>query len=162
MRLELTVSPSTSGSGGRRVYLGSPALPIVASGSYLRHRAAARRAQREQRRYRWIRRALLGVTAAALYGIIGGDLLHLARAKRSVMSTEIRKDAQTLTKDLENLSQTSPLQGDWENMSPLAFTSAAALVDKNDPAQLDALLSSQPVETISRASFPQTPHDNTP
>jgi len=44
-------------------------------------------------------------------------------------------------------------------MSPLALTSAAALVDKNDPAQIDALLSDQPVETISRASFTETTGD---
>lgn len=151
--------PSTSRSGGRRVHLGSPALPIVASGAYLRHRAAARRAQRAQRRYRRIRGVLLVVTAAALYCIIGSDLLQLARAKRSVMSTELRKDAQTLTKDLENLRQAGPLQGDWENMSPLALTSAAALADKSDLAEIDALLSDQPVETISRASFTGTTRD---
>ena len=154
--------PLTSRPGGRRVHLGSPALPIIAPGSYLRHRAAARRAQRAQRRYRWIRRACLGVTAAALYFIIGSDLLQLARAKRGVMSTELRKDAQTLTNDLENLGLSGPLQGDWENMSPLALTSAAALVDKNDPAQIDAMLSDQPIETISRSSFISAPSDNTP
>ena len=151
--------PLTSRPGGRRVHLGSPALPIVAPGSYLRHRAAARRAQRAQRRYRWIRRACLGVIAAALYCIIGSDLLQLARAKRGVMATELRKDSQTFTNDLENLGLAGPLQGDWENMSPLALTSAAALVDKNDPAQIDALLSDQPVETISRASFTETTRD---
>jgi hypothetical protein len=140
----------SSRSHGRRVHLGAPVIAVNPSGVYLRHRVAAARAQRARRRAMWRIRLLLVAGLALLYFAIGRDLLMLGRARLNEASMSVRKDVHGITHDLKRLIRTSRLS-DSTPVSPVAFTSAAALVNAADPDGLDDFLSDQPVEAYSRA-----------
>ncbi len=64
---------------------------------------------------------------------------------------EIRMDTQRLTKDLERIVDTSQVRSASESVSPIAFTSAAALIGEGDPDDVDAWLCDEPVRFSSRA-----------
>ncbi len=133
-----------------RVHLGSPVVPINPPASYLRHRAAVARAYRLRRRAIWRRRMLLAVVCSLLYLAIGRELIALLRAKKDTMAMEIRHDAHTLANDIERIADVSGAQAAYGTGSPVAFTSAAALARREDPDDIDAWLSDDPVGFQSR------------
>lgn len=132
------------------MYLGAPVVAVNSSGAYLRHRVAAARAQRRRRRAAWRLRLFLVTGLALLYFAIGRDLLMLGRARLDEASMSIRKDVHGLTHDLKRLIGANRLS-DTTPVSPVGFTSAAALANAADPDSLDDFLSDQPVEVHSRA-----------
>jgi hypothetical protein len=144
------VTASPKRVSGRRAQLGAPVVPINSSGRYLRHRVAADEAYHSRRRALWWHRAALAVIAGLFYLAIGRDLLALARAKKDSAVMEIRYDTHQVVGDLQRIAGAANLASN-ENMSPLAFTSAQAMAAKGDPGEVQALLSSQPIETQSRA-----------
>jgi len=75
-----------------------PRMSISATGTYLRHRAAADRAHREARRRLWRRRVILLALAAVLYFAVGRDLVQLGLASYRAKQTELRQDSQAPTK----------------------------------------------------------------
>jgi len=91
------------------------------------------------------------VVCGLLYFAIGRDLIALARAKKDAMATGVRRDAQRLTKDVERIVGESRLLTASESTSPVAFTSAAALANREDPDDIDSWLCDEPVEFHSRA-----------
>lgn len=135
---------------GRRVHLGAPIVPINPPASYLRHRAAVARASRARRRAMWLHRLLFAVASGLLYFAIGRDLISLASAKKDVTATAIRRDVQTLSNDLERMTDAGQLRAALDNGSPVAFTSAAALAGKENPEDIDAVLAGDLVELQSR------------
>jgi len=126
-------------------------VPINPPAAYLRHRAAVARADRARRRAMWRRRLLLAVVCGLLYFAIGRDLIALGRAKKDTMVMEVRHDAHGLAKDVERIVEVGRLQTASESTSPLAFMSAAALVSRGSPGDVDAWLCEEPVEFRSRA-----------
>jgi len=88
-----------------RAQLGSPFIPVNAPASYLRHRAAAVRAQRTRQRTGRLRWIAVMATIAALYVAIGHELALLTRAKLSLVSAEVRGEVGSLTKDLGNIGR---------------------------------------------------------
>lgn len=132
------------------MYLGAPVVAVNSSGAYLRHRVAAARAQKRRRRAMWRLRLFLVTGLALLYFAIGRDLLMLGRAQVNEASMSVRKDVHGLTRDLKRLIGNNRMS-DSTPVSPVAFTSAAALANAADPDSLDDFLSEQPVETYSRA-----------
>jgi len=55
-----------------------------------------------------------------------------------------------MNKDIERIADASRVQAAYESGSPVAFTSAAALAGREDPDDIDAWLSSEPVDFQSR------------
>jgi len=135
----------------RRRQLGSPVVPVNPSPAYLRHRAAAQQAYRAQRRARWWYRAAALVLLLVLYFAIGRDLIALGRATKNGAVMEARYEVHALAKDVEDVAQCAQLTSASEYTSPIAFTSAAALVQRGDPEDIDAWLSDDPIDTLSRA-----------
>lgn len=126
-------------------------IPINPSATYLRHRVAVERASRARRRtIRW-RRLLLALICGVLYFAIGRDLVSLARSRTDTLAMEIRRDVQTLSDDVGQITGASQVQAAHEITSPVAFTSAAALASKDNPEDIDAWLSGDPVTFESRA-----------
>lgn len=120
------MSTSPSPSGSRRLQLGSPTISVIPSGSYLRHRVAAEAAFRSRRRAAWRLRALAAVGAALFYIAIGRELVQLTRAKTSLFCTVVRRDTQTLSKDLANLAQIGRLRADPAAVLPEGLDSPLA------------------------------------
>ena len=135
----------------RRRQLGSPVVPVNPSRAYLRHRAAAQQAHRAQRRARWWYRGAALVLLLALYFAIGRDLIALGRATKNVAAMEVRYEVHALAKDVEGVAQCAQLTSASDYTSPIAFTSAAALLERGDPEDIDAWLSDEPIDTLSRA-----------
>jgi putative intracellular protease/amidase len=126
-------------------------IPINPSATYLRHRVAVESAARARRRaIRW-RRLLLALMCGLLYFAIGRDLIALARAKKDTVAMEIRHDVQTLSNDVQRMAGASQVQAAHEITSPVVFTSAAALANKESPDDIDAWLCGDPVTVESRA-----------
>ncbi len=133
-----------------RPRLGSPVVPINPTAAYLRHRAAVARAHRARQRALW-RCRLLALAACTLFYLgIGRDIIQVARAKKDALVMEARADVHQATSDVERIVQSSRSQDAGEIISPVAFTSAAALASREDPSDVDAWLSEDPVEVRSR------------
>jgi hypothetical protein len=128
-------------------------LPINATPAYLRHRAWAERAHRARRRALWRFRSLVLLACGLLYLGIGPDVVQLARARKDAAAMEMRADLHRLSTDVERISATARLSSASETVSPIAFTSAAALAANGDPDDVDAWLSGEPVETFSRSRY---------
>jgi len=144
------VSVRSNRVGVGRARLGAPVVSINPSGAYLRHRAAVERSQRAGRRARWRCRLLVVVACALMYVGIGREAVQLARAKKDAMAMEARANLHQVDKDVERIAQASRLHGAGESISPVAFTSAAALARSADPSDVDAWLSEEPAEADSR------------
>jgi hypothetical protein len=127
----------------RRAQLGSPDLSVSTSGTYLRHRAAADQAYRARQRALRRNRLIISVIALLFYFLIGRDLLALLGAKKNDAATEVRKDAQQITKDVSNIARSNRLASD-QNIPQLDLTSAGANARKDDPSDVDALFTKQP------------------
>lgn len=94
---------------------------------------------------------MLGALACTLlYFAIGREMIQLVRAKTGVTAMEVRADLHRVTKDVERIAQASRSRTAGESISPIAFTSAAALAKSGDPSDVDAWLADEPVEIRSR------------
>ena len=144
--------PASSQRVPRRRQLGSPVVSVNPSGAYLRHRAAAQSAYRARQRTRWWQRGAACALLVVLYFAIGRDLIAMGRATKDTALMEVRYEVHTVAKDVERMTQCAQATSASEYTSPIAFTAAAALAQRGDPADVDAWLSEEPLETLSRAS----------
>jgi len=112
------MSRSSSSPPHPRVQLGSPVIPVNASGTYLRHRAAAERASRARRHCALRGRGLAILAVGLLYLAIGHELVQLTRAKARLLCTEVRSDAHLLAKDLKKITALSRARADPEAALP--------------------------------------------
>ena len=149
------MSDFLSRSRGDRGRLGSPIIPINATPAYLRHRASAERRLHAQRLAKWRCRLLVLVACALLYFAIGREVIDLTRARKDAMTMEVRASLHQVSNDVERIASTSHVGSASDMISPIAFTSAAALASNGDPDDVDAWLSGEPVETSSRARYAQ-------
>ncbi len=85
-----------------------------------------------------------------VYFAIGRDLIAVAGAKKDAAEMEIRREVHQVTKDLENLAGVTNVIA-AEDVSPVTFTSAAALAGQGDSTDVEAMLNGRPIETCSRA-----------
>jgi len=97
------MSTPCAGPNPPRVQFGSPPVAVNPPGSYLRHRSLAERAYQARRRASRIRRAIFLLSAAVFYLVIGRELWHLARAKASLFSTQLRADTHGLTASVRKI-----------------------------------------------------------
>ncbi len=84
----------------------------AAAPRYLRHRAVADEAFRLRQRVLRRNRIIIGIVLIMFYFMIGRDLLAVARAKKDVAVTEVRKDTHQISKDLSKISEANRLASD--------------------------------------------------
>jgi len=132
-----------------RERLGSPIISIRPPGAYLRHRVAAERAFAARQRSLWHYRILGAVVAGVLYMLIGRDVLSLVTAKKDVTVMEVEYEADRFMNDLQKIASAASVDS-GENMSPIAFTSGAALAEYANRTSGDSEINPMPIETCAR------------
>jgi hypothetical protein len=93
------------------------------------------------------------VACGLLYLGIGREVIQLTRARKDAAAMEMRTDLHQLNTDIERIGAAARLSSASEIVSPIAFTSAAALAANGDSDDVDAWLSGEPVETLSWSQY---------